>query len=133
MTERRFVSIRRIGTILVLKIEVPELREPELTYAVRDELVDIVAGENAKNLIVDLADVTYVGSIGLLALLSVRRLACVERIVICNTCDPVRAIVLTSRLASPNGDHTQPFDIAVDLSHAEYLLCVPHERIAEIY
>jgi anti-anti-sigma factor len=122
MTERRFVSTRRNGDVLTLKVEVPELRDPELAYAVRDELVDIVADEGVKNLVVDLADVTYMGSVGLLALLSVRRLAFVERIVICNVNDPLRGIVLTSRLAGPTADRTKPFELASDLEQAEALL-----------
>jgi anti-anti-sigma factor len=119
MPQRRFVSIRRDADVLTLKIEVPELRDPELAYAVRDELVDIVGGEEAKHLVFDLTDVTYMGSVGLLALLAVRRMATAKRIVLCNLGPTVRGIIFTSRLASTDTSPGQPFEFTEN--HAQAL------------
>jgi anti-anti-sigma factor len=125
MTQRRFVSTRRREEILTLKIEVPEIRDPEMAYAVRDELIEIVTSEGARYLIVDLADVGYMGSVGLLALLSVRRLAGVERIVLCNLNNTVRGIVFTSRLADDQGSRDKPFEYAPSIGEAEAALDAP--------
>lgn len=122
MNDRRFVSSRRAGDVLVLKIEAAEIRDPEMAYAVRDELIDRVATDGARRLIVDLAAVAFMGSVGLLALLSVRRLAGVERIVLCNLSATVKSIVFTSRLADEQGSRDKPFEYAASLSGAEAAL-----------
>ena len=122
MTSPPFVSAARDGEILTLQINSPELRDGQTVYAVRDELVAAAEDDGIHHVIVDLAKVGFMGSIGLLALLSLRRLAKVERIILCNLSETVRGVMVTTRLAGAEGDRTAPFEYAIDEVQARALL-----------
>jgi hypothetical protein len=123
MSERNLILATRDGDRLTLKILLVELRDPQLVYAVRDEMIDhatreIASGPTPPHLIVDCGAVEFMGSVGLLALLSLRRVEGVQRIVLCNLLPIVRGVLFTSRLAGDDAGREYPFEYAVDQSAA---------------
>jgi hypothetical protein len=119
MNGRNLTTAARDGDLLTLKILLVELRDPQLVYAVRDELIghvtrEIASGPTPPHLIVDCGVVDFMGSVGLLALLSLRRVEGVQRIVLCNLSPIVRGVMFTSRLAGEDPARDYPFEYAVD-------------------
>jgi len=75
--------------VIVVTILVEKIREPETSYALRDEILALVDGAKVRHLVLDLQHVTFMGSVGFLAFLAVRRRLQLGQIVICNVSPPV--------------------------------------------
>ncbi len=86
------------GDILVINIHVRELRDAQTSYALRDDMLRLVNDAKVDRVVVDLKNVTFMGSIGLLALLAVRRRLQAGQIVICNISDSLQTIFELCRL-----------------------------------
>ena len=59
-----YVQSFQDGDVLVLRLLPSELRETDMCYAVRDEMVGALKGRRAKNVIIDMPNTRFVGSIG---------------------------------------------------------------------
>ena len=79
------VDVSLSDGILHLRILAAELRDSQLVYEIRDKLVAAYVDSDATNVVVDFEDVNMVGSVGLLALLALRRHVTLRsgRIILC--------------------------------------------------
>ena len=103
---------------LVLEITTPELRTPEVTHALRDEVVAAVHDEKASNVLLDLKQVTFLGSVGMLVFLAVKRLPEVRRIVLCNLAPSIREVLLICKLLSNEPGQDAPLEHIDDVDEA---------------
>lgn len=103
---------------LVITVLLERISDPETSYALRDEILALVDPKTIRNVVVDLKHVTFVGSIGLLAFLAVRRRLEGGRIVLCNLSDAIRGIFEVSRLLSHSPSVTAPFEAEGDVETA---------------
>ncbi len=110
MSDYQHISADKLNGTLVLKFATQHLRTPEVSHAVRDELISAVNDSQATNLVLDLEQVEFVGSVAMLAFLSVRRLADVERIVMCNVSDRVKGIFAVCELLTDDPQKKAPFE-----------------------
>ena len=112
MTEKkmRFASGSVHESVLVITILVEEIRDAEMSYALRDEILSLIDGAMVSHVVLDLQRVTFMGSVGFLAFLAVRRHVEVGQIVICNISSPVRHMFELCRLISNDPSTAAPFE-----------------------
>jgi stage II sporulation protein AA (anti-sigma F factor antagonist) len=115
----RSVRIATAGhNVLVIEVLVEQIRDPDTSYALRDEMLSLIDPEKISHVVLDLQHVTFVGSIGFLAFLAVRRRLENGQIVICNLWEPVRQTFQICRLISNDPAVTAPFRVEDSLEAA---------------
>ena len=116
--EMRYVSASVHDKLLVITILVEQFRDPKITYAMRDEIRSLIDPAKMSQVVLDFQRVTFVGSLGLLAFLAVRRHFAGGQIVFCNFSDSIRGVFEICRLVSPNPSVMAPFDVEDSLEAA---------------
>ena len=117
MSESVLNSTKTDG-ILVVTITEPHIRTPETSHAVRDQLIATVTSENAENVVLDLSQLDFVGSLGLLGFLTLRRTSGVQEIVVCCLSPSVKSTFLVCRLISEKEGRVAPFGCAETVAEA---------------
>ena len=84
--------------------------------ALRDELVALVQESGTRHLIIDARNLVFIGSIGFLAFLGLRRQLSGE-IILCGMIEPVRQVFQISKLI-PTGSEERPFGVEETLEAA---------------
>lgn len=112
-----YTTSRVENGVLVLSVEIDQLRDTETSYALRDEIVPLLANPESKDVVVDLRPVEFVNSIGLVALLSVRKHV-PGRVVLCNVSAFVRNLLRLSRLTATDPSQSAPFEVQESVAAA---------------
>src|SRR5216110_950260 len=103
---------------LVVSVLENQIREAAVAYRLRDEIISLIDEQKPANIVLDLANVKFIGSVGFLAFLGVRRHLGGGRIVLCNLSEPTREIFAICRLIPTEKNAGAPFEIAADTSAA---------------
>ena len=103
---------------LVVSILEEQIREAAVAYRVRDEINSLIDQQKPVNIVLDLAKVKFIGSVGFLAFLGVRRHLGGGRIVLCNIAEPVREVFAVCRLIPTGTNTAAPFEVAGDTAAA---------------
>jgi anti-anti-sigma factor len=100
------------GNALVLAISTKEIRDHKVARALGDEMTDTMTRYDGSQVVLDLANVEFIGSIGLLALLGLRRQVSEKkgRIVVCNLRGVVRDMFVACRLINPKDPQSATFE-----------------------
>ena len=117
-SDTSYIESTMVQGVLVMKVLPTELRETEVCYAIRDQMIAAIDPTQTRNAILDLQNVTFVGSIGLLGFLGMRRQLPKSRIIICNLADVIREMFLLCRLISPDNATDAPFEVQTTLQDA---------------
>ena len=104
--------------VLVVTITVPQLRDAANTFAARDEILALIDSSGARHVILDARHLQFIGSIGLLTFLSVRRQVVDGRVVICNLSEPIQRLFAVCRLITTDPAKVAPFEMATTLENA---------------
>ena len=107
-----------VDSITVVTVTAEQIREADQAYALRDEIREILNQANPSCLVLELVKFNFVGSIGFLAFLGVRRHLAGGRIVICNMSGPVHDMFAVCQLISPDPAKKAPFEAAKTLDSA---------------
>lgn len=112
------VSCTVRGATLLATVLIEELRDTEGIQQLKDDLLAAITLANPRNVIVDLSQVQFIGSVGFLVFLRLRREPGIGRIVLCNLNEHVRGAFLICRLI-PDGNHSSaPFEEAATTQDA---------------
>jgi len=103
---------------LVVSILEDQIRDATVAYRLRDEINSLIDQQKPANIVLDLAKVKFIGSVGFLAFLGVRRHLGGGRIVLCNVADAVRDVFAVCRLIATGANTSAPFEIANDTAAA---------------
>lgn len=104
--------------ITIIAVTADQIREADQAYGLRDEILAILNASNPSSLVLDLRELTFVGSIGFLAFLGVKRHLAGGRIVICNMSGPVHDMFAVCQLISSDPAKQAPFEAAESLDAA---------------
>ena len=104
--------------VLVITILVDQVRESQPAYQLRDEMTRLIDETKASNVVLDLARVQFIGSVGFLAFLGVRRHLQGGRIVLCNLSDSTRDIFAVCRLIPTETRPEGAFEVEADVAAA---------------
>ena len=97
------------GRILVVDVLVDHIRDPQTSYTLRDEILSLMKAGEIRHVVVDLQRVTFLGSVGLLAFLAVRRQLKDGSVALCNVAEGIQAMLELSMLVSTTPGETAPF------------------------
>ncbi len=103
------------GEILIVQVTVPEIRTPEDSQGLRDELVGYATQSGKIRMVIDLGMVQFIGSAGLLGFLSLRRQVSTDargEIVLCCVSDNLRAMLEVCRLIPEQPGMPAAFQVA---------------------
>jgi anti-anti-sigma factor len=98
--------------VLVATILVAQIREAKTAYELRDQILSLMQEGHPRDIVFDLAKVGFVGSVGFLAFLGVRRKLASGRIVLCNMSEPIRDMFAVCRLIQTESNAAAPFEVA---------------------
>lgn len=104
------IDHRIAGNVLIITIHVETMREPELVNQIKDAMSVAAYEAGLRFVIIDLQKVQYVGSVGLLAFLAMRRIPAVQTIVLAQLNPNVRELFQLCRLISTSKD-SAPFRV----------------------
>jgi len=106
------------GSTVVVTILVERIRDQEKVTQIREAMTEVVGRQVCKNLIIDMSLVQFIGSIGFMAFLAMRRVPGIENIVLCNLDPNVRELFLICRLIPHNNETSAPFHDATSVASA---------------
>lgn len=106
------------GSVAVVTLLDEQLRNPEVVNQVKDAMIEAIRGTGCRNVVIDLGRVTFIGSVGFLAFLAVRRIADIENVVLCNLTPNIRQMFGVSRLIPTDLSPSAPFQVADSLTLA---------------
>jgi anti-anti-sigma factor len=110
------------GAALVVSITEAALRDAPTCYALRDEIVRAIDSVPVNNMVVDLASVEFIGSVGFLAFLGARRRLGAGRIILCGMSDNIRELFRACALISSDPSKPGPFEEAASTDSALAML-----------
>ena len=116
--ERKLIQHRREGNVLVIEVLVPEIRMLELSHELRAQLSEVFESIEPASIVFDVAQVEFLGSLGVLAFLSVRRDLPDARIMIVNASKQVQELLNVCRLVPREPTDYTPFEIGEDVPSA---------------
>ena len=101
---------------------VVHLKVPRLVLEGRCSNGEVGPNKPLQNLLVDLEQVEFIGSIGFLVFVGLRRVLSKGRIVLCCPRAPVQDAFLACRLISAEPGGAAPFDVAADVAQGAALV-----------
>lgn len=105
--------------VLVATVKLAEIRDSQTAYAFRDFIAAQLEREPVVHIVFDCAAVKFIGSVGFLAFLGVRRKQPTGRIVLTNMAPPIREMFEVCRLlARDETDTIAPFEACDTPEHA---------------
>ncbi|MFN9913001.1 MAG: STAS domain-containing protein, partial [Pirellulaceae bacterium] len=84
--------------VLLVRLKLAKLVDPLVAQRLKAELEEKVNQHQSQIVILDFQEVTFVGSVGFLAFLSLRRLPTVQRVIVCQLDANIREIFTICRL-----------------------------------
>ncbi len=99
-----------------------QLRDATKVHQLKDAMLGIVEKTHPQNIIVDLQRVTFIGSVGFLAFLALRRVTGIEKIVLCEVDKNVLEIFHLCRLVADKDSPKAPFQVAKTLDDAKSIV-----------
>ena len=99
------------GSVLLVTVQLTEIRDTKTAYDFRDAVIAQLERQPAVHVVFDCAAVKFIGSVGFLAFLGVRRKQPTGRIVLCNLGPQIREMFEICRLlARDELDTAAPFE-----------------------
>ena len=116
--------------VLVIRIESPQLIGEAVADVLRDEFLAARRAVDARNVVVDFQQVTYLSSASFRPLLSLLREVRAQggRLVLCNLQPYVHEVFSVTRLISSHGNTPAAFEVQTDLLAAIASLTAPVDR-----
>jgi len=119
-----FVTGQLQDGALVLSVTSREIRDAQVSYALRDQMIGLIDEHGSQQVVIDFEPVDFIGSVGLLALLGVRRRLneAGGRVVICNITGLIREMLSACRLISSDASRAAVFETAATRDEALAML-----------
>ena len=107
-----------LSGIVVITMLDEKIRTPERVQQIKDAIIKVVGANPCKSIIIDMSCVKFIGSMGFLAFLAVRRLPGIENVILCNLDREVAALFVLCRLISAENAENAPLKTAASVSSA---------------
>lgn len=108
----RHIATSQHDATLVVLLQDTRLRDAETCYALRDEILAAIDAAGAENVVLDLSQVEFLGSVGFLAFLGVRRRITSGRLILCGMSENIRELFRVCALISHDPVKPGPFEEA---------------------
>lgn len=123
MTEYTHFSVQYVQDVLVISITTEEISGFEVAQSLRNELVAVIEKENPTDLILNLSQVNYIASMGLVGFVTIRKVSTINRIILCELAPQIRELlILCKLLQTTNAGESLAFEYAETVFDAYDLL-----------
>ncbi|MFO1063934.1 MAG: STAS domain-containing protein [Pirellulales bacterium] len=109
------------GSTLSAVVLSSQLKDSKCVDQLKKELMAALAVGSCTNVILDLSNVQFIGSIAFLAFLSIRRLAGIQRVILTGLTDQVREVFSICRLIPTVNSPTAPFEECESVADALHM------------
>ena len=106
------------GVNVVITILEERIRDPEKVTEIKDAMTEVVSNSVCKNLIIDMGRVQFIGSVGFLAFLAMRRVPGMQNVVLCSLNENVKELFVICRLIPSNNASSAPFQDSASVQSA---------------
>jgi anti-anti-sigma factor len=106
------------GTNVVITILDERIRDAQRVNQIKDAMLAVVNASPCTNLIIDMGHVKFIGSVGFLAFLAVRRSTNIVNVVLCNLDENVKELFRICRLIPSDSASKAPFQVATTVPSA---------------
>ena len=106
------------GNALVITLHIDEIRNSDVAMTLRETMMELAAPANAEHILLDFSRVRYMGTIGFLALMRLRRELPQATICLCGLHERVAAAFEACKLTRRNGEQEAFFLTAQDVPSA---------------
>ncbi len=106
------------GVNVVITILEERIRDPEKVTEIKDAMTEVVSNSVCKNLIIDMGRVQFIGSVGFLAFLAMRRIPGVQNVVLCSLNEHVKELFVICRLIPSKNASSAPFHDSASVQSA---------------
>ena len=116
----RLLKTDAVGDVMVLTITEPQVEGDEIATALQRELLAAVDAAGASKVVVDFQHVRYISSVAFAPLLKLRRKLQEGngRLLVCGLNSMVGDVFYSTRMVSPSGEFTAPFEMHPDAAAA---------------
>jgi anti-anti-sigma factor len=123
----RLLQVSTQEGVLVLTITEPQIEGDAVAQALQRELLAAVIAADARKVVVDMERVRYISSVAFGPLLSLRRhlQGVGGKFLVCGLSSMVGDIFYSTKMVSPSGEFTAPFEMAPDIAAAVAALNTP--------
>ncbi|MGY8771592.1 MAG: STAS domain-containing protein [Pirellulales bacterium] len=120
----QFISTKTENNSLLITLEIEEMKDSEECYEIRDAMISAQKDAGIDNIAINMARVNFMGSIGILAFLGLRRSIDEQhgRIVFYNLSSQLKGVLQVCKLISNDPDWKSPFGFADSVESAQELL-----------
>ncbi|QDV45880.1 STAS domain protein [Stieleria neptunia] len=119
--ENPFVQASFDGTSLVLDIQTDQIRDSETASTISREMIALAKENQAKRLVIDMSQVRFMGSVGFLALMGLRRHLDEPVIILCGLSEHLKDILEACKLISRDPKEEAMFTMAETVENAKGL------------
>jgi anti-anti-sigma regulatory factor len=105
------LQFQREGDSLIAKILDSQLRDAQVVNRLREEGLAELDAKQAKSVVLDFEQVTFVGSVAFMAFLAIRRAPGVERVRLCNLDPKIKAVFEVCKLIPTPNREDAPFEV----------------------
>ena len=106
------------GVNVVITILEERIRDHEKVTEIKEAMTEVVSSNACKNLIIDMGRVQFIGSIGFLAFLAMRRVPGVQNVVLCSLNENVKELFMICRLIPSANVSSAPFQDSASVQSA---------------
>src|SRR5262249_50355264 len=126
-TQYRLLQVNSEGDVLVLTITEAQVEGDTIAQALHKELLAARQAADARNVVVDFQNVLYISSVAFGPLLGIRRTlqGLDGRLIVCGLNQMVGDIFYTTRMVSPTGEFSAPFEMKPDVPSAIAAMASP--------
>ncbi len=116
----RLLDVNAEGDVLVLTITEPQVEGDQVAQELQRELMAAATAANTCKVIIDFRNVRYISSVAFAPLLALRRHLNDSggRLLLCGLSSMVGDIFYTTKMVSPAGTFTAPFEMQADVPAA---------------
>ncbi|PAY19500.1 hypothetical protein CKO51_10660 [Rhodopirellula sp. SM50] len=119
--ENPFVQASFDGTSLVLEIQTDQIRDTDTASAISREMIALAKENQANRLVIDMHSVRFMGSVGFLALMGLRRHLDAPDIILCGLSEHLKDILEACKLISRDPNEEAMFEMAETVENAKGL------------
>ncbi|QDV87466.1 STAS domain-containing protein [Planctomycetes bacterium TBK1r] len=117
--EKPLVQASSNGTTLVLEIQTDQIRDSDTASAISREMIALAKENQANRLVIDMHSVRFMGSVGFLALMGLRRHLDEPSIILCGLSEHLKDILEACKLISRDPDESAMFTMADTVDEAK--------------
>jgi len=117
------------GSTLLLQIQPAHIRDPECSATLKQEMIAIADLHKTNDVLIDFSRVQFVGSVGVLSLMGLRRHLEHPNIILFGLCNQLKEVFEVCKMISPDPKVEAMFGAVDTLEEAQDLIAIRRDLV----